>query len=302
MNTHVLAQTKPAAKSVIPPVHSNLLQRKCACGGRPGPTGECEECREKRLQRKTQSSDISTQPSTLNSQLSAVPPIVHEVLRSSGQPLDPATRAFMEPRFGHDFGHVRVHTDEKAADSAHAVHAHAYTVGKDVVFGENRYAPTTHSGRELLAHELAHTIQQRGAGSEPSGHERVREGEANRAASQALSGRTVAALTRSGVAVARQPSDEKPSTEWIDGQILLVNQQLQMPLLPPPMKAMLLLRLRELEMQRARSVPGVRAAPAPTNPRLPRRCVLSGNRTRLQQQSTRSLPRSRWPRRNCGQP
>ena len=61
----------------------------------------------------------------------------------------------MEPRFGHDFGHVRVHTDAQAADSAHAVHAHAYTVGQNVVFSESNYAPSTLAGRKLLAHELA---------------------------------------------------------------------------------------------------------------------------------------------------
>src|SRR6266481_6002155 len=98
-----------------------LLQRKCACGGTPGPTGECEGCRRKRLQRE------AAQPSTLNRQHSEVPPIVHEVLRSPGQPLDAATRAFMEPRFGHDFSRVRVHTDAKAAASARAVNALAYT-------------------------------------------------------------------------------------------------------------------------------------------------------------------------------
>src|ERR1041385_5790965 len=63
------------------------------------------------------------------------PPIVHEVLRSPGQPLDASTRAFMEPRFGRDFGDVRVHTDGKAAESARAVNARAYTVGNNVVFG-----------------------------------------------------------------------------------------------------------------------------------------------------------------------
>jgi hypothetical protein len=90
-----------------------------------------------------------------------VPPIVHEVLGRAGRPLDAATRNFFEPRFGHDLSHVRVHTDAKAAESAQAVQAHAYTVGKDVVFGANEFALATHQGRELLAHELAHTIQQR---------------------------------------------------------------------------------------------------------------------------------------------
>lgn len=88
------------------------------------------------------------------------PPIVHEVLRSPGQPLDPATRAFMEPRFGHDFGTIRVHSGGLAGESARAANALAYTVGRDVVFGTGQYAPQTQDGRRLLAHELAHTMQQ----------------------------------------------------------------------------------------------------------------------------------------------
>src|SRR5205823_1825863 len=91
----------------------------------------------------------------------AVPPIVHEVLRSPGEPLDRETRAFMEPRFGHDFSQVRVHTDDRALKSALAVNALAYTVGRDVVFAAERYRPGTVEGRRLLAHELTHTIQQR---------------------------------------------------------------------------------------------------------------------------------------------
>jgi hypothetical protein len=69
----------------------------------------------------------------------------------------------MEPRFGRDFGSVRVHTDGQAAASAQSVNALAYTVGQDIVFGGGHYAPTTRAGRHLLAHELAHTIQQRSA-------------------------------------------------------------------------------------------------------------------------------------------
>jgi hypothetical protein len=89
-----------------------------------------------------------------------VPPIVHEVLSSPGQPLDAATRAFFEPRLGHDFGGVRVHTGAVAEQSAQDVNAHAYAVGHDIVFGAGRYAPGTHEGRRLLAHELTHVVQQ----------------------------------------------------------------------------------------------------------------------------------------------
>ena len=93
-----------------------------------------------------------------------VPPIVQEVLRSSGQPLDIQTRAFMEPRFGYDFSQVRVHTNEKAANSARAVNALAYTVGKDIAFGIGQYAPETGRGQKLMAHELAHVVQQERGG------------------------------------------------------------------------------------------------------------------------------------------
>jgi len=92
---------------------------------------------------------------------SFVPPIVNEVLRSPGQPLDAQTRAFMEPRFGHDFSQVRVHTDTHAAASARAVSARAYTVGSDMVFGAGQYAPGTSAGPQLIAHELTHVVQQR---------------------------------------------------------------------------------------------------------------------------------------------
>lgn len=93
----------------------------------------------------------------------AAPPIVHEVLAGSGHLLDSDTRAFMEDRFGHDFSRVRIHTDVKAAESARDVDAHAYTVGSSIVFDTGQFAPMTRTGRHLLAHELAHVVQQDGA-------------------------------------------------------------------------------------------------------------------------------------------
>jgi len=137
--------------SFTPPL-VDTLQRKCACGEYTGGR-ECSERRkipEGLLQRRAANSN---EPTT-------VPPIVHDVLRSPGQPLDPATLAFTEPRFGCDFSHVRVHTDAKAAESARAVNALAYTMGRDVVFSAGQYAPGTFDGRRLLAHELSHVVQQ----------------------------------------------------------------------------------------------------------------------------------------------
>jgi hypothetical protein len=90
----------------------------------------------------------------------AAPPLVHEVLAGPGQHLDRSTRRFMEPRFGHDFSQVRVYTDAKAAESARALNALAYTVGRNVVFDAGQYQPGMPAGRQLLAHELSHTIQQ----------------------------------------------------------------------------------------------------------------------------------------------
>jgi hypothetical protein len=91
-----------------------------------------------------------------------IPPIVGNVLGSSGRPLDGPTRAALEPRFGYDFSHVRIHDDARASTSAQAVGARAYTVGSDVVFGGGQYEPGTDAGRGLIAHELAHVVQQAG--------------------------------------------------------------------------------------------------------------------------------------------
>jgi len=89
-----------------------------------------------------------------------VPAIVYEVLQSPGQALDAETRDFFEPRFGHDFSYVRVHTNAKAAESARAVSALAYTAWPDIVFGLGQYQPFEFKGRLLLEHELAHVVQQ----------------------------------------------------------------------------------------------------------------------------------------------
>jgi hypothetical protein len=89
------------------------------------------------------------------------PGIVYEVLQSSGRSLDSPTRASAQRRFGFDFSHVRIHTDDRAAESARAVHARAYTVGQHIAFGANEFSPSSDRGRRLLFHELTHTLQQR---------------------------------------------------------------------------------------------------------------------------------------------
>jgi len=149
-------QTKAAPQPSFTPVQTGLLQRKRACGQHTIAGGECEEC-SKKHEGTIQRAAVSAAPTN------SVPPIVHDVLSSSGHPLDARTRAFMEPRFGHDFSGVRVHTDARATESARAVNALAYTVGRDVVFGQGEYKPGTSEGRRLLAHELTHVVQQQRA-------------------------------------------------------------------------------------------------------------------------------------------
>jgi hypothetical protein len=120
---------------------------------------KCAECEEEKLQRK---SDGLAEASS-----SEAPASVHEVLRSPGQPLDAATRAYMEPRFGHDFSGVHIHLDASAAATASALGARAYTVGTHIVFAPGQYRPRDPAGLRLLGHELAHTVQQRGSGPSP---------------------------------------------------------------------------------------------------------------------------------------
>lgn len=175
-------------------VSSGILQRKCACGTHTVAGDKCDECKNKQgvLQRK----------SSNNSEMSEAPPIVHEVLNSSGQPLDESTRAFFEPRFQYDFSKVRVHTDSKAAQSARAVNALAYTVGRNVVFGAGLYTPGTSTRSRLLAHELTHVVQQNGSMNHTAretlkvpGKKNVFESEADAAADSVMNGGTVSSLT-----------------------------------------------------------------------------------------------------------
>lgn len=120
------------------------LQR---CGGTTCPPGTCDH-------------DDTVHRSAAQSGPATAPPSVHDVLASPGHPLDAGARAYLEPRFGHDFGHVRVHADPAAAASAADVGARAYTVGSHIAFAADTYRPATAEGRKLIAHELMHTLQQ----------------------------------------------------------------------------------------------------------------------------------------------
>jgi len=167
------------------------------------------------LQRKSGRASAHRETST------QAPPIVNEVLRSPGQPLDSGTRAFMEPRFGCNFADVQVHPDAKAADSADAVNAHAYTVGRHLVFGRGQYAPGSPAGQRLLAHELTHVVQQ--SGRQSGGSLQVApakdqaEGAADRAADQVLAGAhgqaQVSPPSSGGEVLQRQPKEPETKKE-----------------------------------------------------------------------------------------
>jgi hypothetical protein len=130
------------------------LQRVCDCGG------SCTECQTHQQRYDYPQSEMM--PLEANGfGRTAAPPSVHEVLRSPGQPLDRAIRAFMEPRFGYDFSNVRVHSSPTADRSVREMNAHAYTVGENIVFGSGQLAPMSRDGRRLIAHELTHVLQQR---------------------------------------------------------------------------------------------------------------------------------------------
>jgi hypothetical protein len=165
---------------------SGLLQRKCACGNHTIAGGECENCKKKRsgLQTKLsvgepgdsyeQEADriaaevLGTRPTLptirpfSGSTLASTPHSVTQALTNPGQPLAAPLQQDMGQRFGQDFSRVRVHTDNAAEQSARDLNARAYTVGRDLVFAANQFRPETYSGRQLLAHELTHVVQQSG--------------------------------------------------------------------------------------------------------------------------------------------
>ena len=124
--------------------------------GPPQVSRKCAACGEEEKLQKREAGQAA---------VGQAPASVYEVLRSPGQPLDAATRAYFEPRFGRDFSSVRVHIGPSAAQSARDVNSHAYTVGRNIAFDSGRFAPGSQEGRGLLAHELTHVAQQRELGA-----------------------------------------------------------------------------------------------------------------------------------------
>lgn len=126
------------------------------------PKGETSEAADKENKKKDEGAAVQRKAAG-DSASAAAPSLVNNVLAAPGQPLDAVTRGYMEGRFGHDFGSVRIHTGERASQSARSIDALAYTSGADIVFSGGAYNPQSSSGKHLLAHELAHVIQQNGA-------------------------------------------------------------------------------------------------------------------------------------------
>jgi hypothetical protein len=189
-----------------------VLQRACACGG----GGACTRCERGELAR-----------SAAGPEPESVPPAVHESLRTAGRPLDAQVRTEVEGRLGHDLSGVRIHADRPAAEAASAVHAHAFTVGSDVVFAAGRFQPGTPDGRRLLLHELTHTVQQRdGAGRAsalrigPAGT--AAEAHADRVASGAPA--PIEGAAAPAPVIRRQVDDREPSHPDLGGLNLEIRE------------------------------------------------------------------------------
>lgn len=184
------------------PAPAGLLQRSCACGNHTIAGDECAACKAKKRQ-GVQTKLVVNEPGDVYEQEAErladqamampaaasprgaspriqravglpggreapAPASVDRALAGAGSPLERGLRQEMEARFSHDFARVRIHTGSLAEQSAREVEAHAYTAGTDIVFGTGRFAPGTHAGRRLIAHELTHVVQQGGAPLSPS--------------------------------------------------------------------------------------------------------------------------------------
>ena len=153
LKTPVLQRTQRlygnrASQEIV--MRARSLQRQCNCGG------TCARCQEEKEQRVLQRNSTAAAPAEFDG-----------IPSDSGEPLEARTRHPLEAHFGVDLSDVRVHAGSEAADSATKLDALAYTTRRDIYFAPGMYAPASDSGRRLLAHEVAHVVQQ-GSGKEPS--------------------------------------------------------------------------------------------------------------------------------------
>jgi hypothetical protein len=204
----------PAISAIRQPV----LRRKCDCGQHTS-GGQCEECKKKKAEEKS-SGDPLLQRSALNrSVVNGVPRVVNAAMQRRGSAIDAGIRSRLESSFHCDLSQVRVHSDEPAAHAAAAINARAFTFGQNIWFGRNEFAPHSSKGFHLLAHEVAHTIQQGsetaavqtslavGAVDDPA------EAAAERAADAAARFASVAQLANSRPVIRRAPAGPFPKVE-----------------------------------------------------------------------------------------
>lgn len=165
---HALESTLLGAH--LPKSYASVLQRKHTIGASDDPLEhEADRVADQVLAASARPSVGNAPPhiQRLASQpahAEAMPEVVNRVFAGTGRPMGQALRQDMEQRFSHDFSRVRVHSHPMAEQSARELNARAYTLGRNIVFGRNEFAPDTHAGRKLLAHELAHVVQQRAGG------------------------------------------------------------------------------------------------------------------------------------------
>ena len=235
--TAVAPSTTRSAVPVLGRARVPFVQRKCACENSSAP---CPSCAKGEAEPKRKEPEQKLQRKASGAHAPAVAPAsVGRVLSSPGRPMEPPVRSFMEQRFGRDFSGVRIHTGPAAEESARAVDAHAYTVGQHIAFDHGRYDPHSAGGQRLLAHELAHTVQQHGLqrysgdlhlaeGAE--GHGLEREADAAAAAAvdrgapapalthrpaQPVISRVVAKPKKTATGDSKTP-DEDPARDWHD--------------------------------------------------------------------------------------
>jgi Domain of unknown function (DUF4157) len=257
-------------------VTPTALFRKCACGGLT-----CGSCQGKEQGVRGEGPGLLRRaaiagPRSSDDAFAVAPPIVEDILSEPGRPLDGPVRSEFGPRFGRDLGAVRVHDGVKAAQSAAALDAAAYTVGEHVVFGAGRYAPETGPGRSLLAHELAHVVMH-GDGIGGVGNPRTiapadstDERDAERVAEQVVRGIPAASTRRAEGAVLRRQLVTKDirnlDEEALEEEHRRVANQLQRMAVvdlnyPPTYEYLQVIEAKERELKAGRPQSGPIAGP-----------------------------------------
>lgn len=215
MNARINTARQTQKNSDVTSAAGSLLQRKLTIGASNDPLEQEADRVADQVMAATTDPATNSAPRRIqrftghsSGENSAAPASVDSVLASGGSPLEPALQQDMSQHFGHDFSRVRVHADAAAEQSARDVNAHAYTVGHDIAFGAGQFAPGTHEGRRLIAHELTHVVQQ---AAEPriGTVEDARGRESGRAALRIGHGSASSIATGISRSLQRQPEGER---------------------------------------------------------------------------------------------